>query len=60
MLAASRLLRDGLQNFTLMSNRITTASRYQFMAAVLAMGVVVLMVIVWPQLALWLPRALGF
>ena len=27
---------------------------------VLAMGVVVLMVIVWPQLALWLPRALGF
>ena len=27
---------------------------------VLALGVVVLMVIVWPQLALWLPRALGF
>jgi len=27
---------------------------------VLAMGVVVLMVIVWPALALWLPAALGF
>ena len=27
---------------------------------VLAMGVVVLMVIVWPQLALWLPKVLGF
>ena len=27
---------------------------------VLAMGVVVLAVIVWPQLALWLPQALGF
>ncbi|HNU11521.1 MAG TPA: TRAP transporter large permease [Rubrivivax sp.] len=27
---------------------------------VLAMGLVVLAVIVWPQLALWLPRALGF
>ena len=27
---------------------------------VLAMGVVVLMVIVWPPLALWLPAALGF
>ncbi len=27
---------------------------------VLTMGVVVLMVIVWPDLALWLPRALGF
>ena len=27
---------------------------------VLALGVVVLMVIVWPQLALWLPQALGF
>ncbi len=30
------------------------------MPLVLAMGVVVLMVIVWPQLALWLPQALGF
>ena len=27
---------------------------------VLAMGVVVLAVIVWPQLALWLPQVLGF
>ena len=42
MLAASDLLPNSFQSFTLMSNSFTPASRRQFMVAVLAMGVVVL------------------